>query len=257
MKGTFDTISRSEKQKSAIRSLWSPPIVVDDFLSSEELEVLRRKISGKESSDSHQGGKKESLVVAKMAGAELPLFFVRKMRKLVRDFRIRGLFAFDSNTPFMIHADSGLDPSKIPYKNFTFCLEDNIFDEQLVLYNAHSYFSVSINDLTKFVYSKAVLDDYKFLLATPDEFVASPNGEMATNAKPLLNKSEKEELLRHIPDVEKEKFDVVGLIPFVKNRLIVFDSCQLHSGSAKVPVQRSAMKRLIIFTEHTGDHGEK
>lgn len=187
-----------------------------------------------------------------MGVGDLPLFFVRKMRKLVKDFRIRSLFAFDSNTPFTIHTDSGLDPSKVSYRNFTFCLEDNRYEEQLVLYNARCSFSVSINDKQKFVYSKDVLDDYKFLVASPEEFVASPNAELIESSKSILSSAQMSHLLRQIPDVEKEKIEAIATIPFIKNRMIVFDSCQHHSGSALSDVQRSALKRMIIFTDFVG-----
>lgn len=250
--GNFGTLSRTDDQKLKIQSLWSAPVVIDNFLTEDELSALKAKISKQEHIDSHKGEKQESLLVAKMRGADLPLFFIRKMRRLVQGFRIRGLFAFDSNTPFMLHSDAGLDPNAIPFKNFTFCLEENRFDEQLVLFNAFSYFSVSINDLTKFVYSKDVLDDYKFLIATPDEFLASPNAFILKTSKSSMTVQEKNHLLRHIPLAEHQKFEVVETIKYARNRLIVFDSCQLHSGSSLATVERSAVKRMIIFTDYAG-----
>lgn len=243
--------TRTEEAKSLIRSLWSPPMVIDGFLTTAELQALQEKLRQTRAIDNHGSDRKNELVVTAPRPSELPLFFQRKIRRLIKNFRIRGLFAFDSNTPFMLHTDSGLDPNVIPYKNLTFCLEENVFDEQLVLYNARSYFSVSLNNLKDYVYSEDVVRDYKYISMTPEQFVASENVVMDPDAKEVLKGEEREFLIRHIDPELRASFKIVDKIRFEKNRMIVFDSCQLHSGSSLQTVEMQGQsKRMILFTEY-------
>ena len=258
MGGGINSRSRSEDSKSLIRSLWSPPIVIDNFLTDDEMTRLKVEIAEARQAESHRGQSETSLTVSTPRPSELPLFFQRKLRRMLPDFRIRSLFAFDSNTPFMLHTDSGLDPDVIPYKNMTFCLEENTFEEQLVLYNASCYFSVSINNLKDFVYSEDVVRSYNYLLATPEEFHASSNVVVDKSTPESVSLEHREHLIRHIdPDLRKS-FRVVDTIRFEKNRMIVFDSCQLHSGSSLIPVRATGVpKRMILFTEYRPKNGSR
>lgn len=243
--------TRTEEAKRLIRSLWSPPVVIDDFLTEDELKILQEKLRQTPMVESHGSERKNELVIAAPRPSELPLFFQRKIRRLVKDFRIRGLFAFDSNTPFMLHTDSGLNPGVIPYKNFTFCLEENTFDEQLVLYNAHSYFSISLNNLKDYVYSENVVRDYKYISMTPEQFLTSENVVLDSTARESVAGDEREHLIRHIDPSLRSSFRIVDKIRFERNRMIVFDSCQLHSGSSLQTVQMQGQsKRMILFTEY-------
>ena len=245
------TFERSEEAKSLIRSLWSPPVVIDGFLTDDELSALQEKLRSTGAVDNHGSDRKNELVVTAPRPSELPLFFQRKIRRLIKNFRIRGLFAFDSNTPFMLHTDAGMDSNVIPYKNFTFCLGENTFDEQLILYNARSYFSVSVNNLKDYVYSESVVRNYKYISMTPEQFVASENVVMDPQAKEIVTGDEREFLIRHIDPALRPAFKIVDKIRFEKNRMIVFDSCQLHSGSSLQPVQMQGQsKRMILFTEY-------
>lgn len=251
MTRTSQLLTRTEEAKSLIRSLWSPPIVIDDFLTPEELVAIQDKLRSTGSVDNHGSDRKNELVVTAPRPSELPLFFQRKIRRLAKNSRIRGLFAFDSNTPFMLHTDSGLDPNVIPYKNFTFCLEENAFDEQLILYNARSYFSVSLNNLKDYVYSENVVRNYKYESMTPEQFIASENVVVDHQASEIVAGEERDHLIRHIDPALRSSFKIVDKIRFEKNRMIVFDSCQLHSGSSLRPVQMQGQsKRMILFTEY-------
>ncbi len=251
MSGNINSLSRSEDDKRLIRSLWSPPVVIDGFLTDDELTQLKASLGKNRKSDKHQSGGKKSLSVSPLKSSDLPLSFQRKLKRALDNFRIRSLFAFDSNTPFMLHTDASLDNGIIPYKNMTFCLEENLFDEQLVLYNARSYFSVSINNHKDFVYSEDVVRNYQYLLATPEEFAASPNAQLDSSAVEIVSGADREHLIRHIDPAFRSSFKIVDKIRFEKNRMIIFDSCQLHSGSSLRPVETvGTEKRMIIFTEY-------
>lgn len=251
MSGNINSRSRSADARRLICSLWSPPVVIDGFLTDEEMTRLKAEIADSRNLESHIGKSKTSLTISTPRPSELPLFFQRKLRRALPDFRIRSLFAFDSNTPFMLHTDAGLDSEVIPYKNMTFCLEENTFEEHLILYNARCFFSVSINNLKDFVYSEDVVRNYKFLLATPEEFRTSSNAVIDDTALEAIVGERREHLIRHIdPDLRKN-FKIVDAIRFKKNRMIIFDSCQLHSGSSQLPVEATGVpKRMILFTEY-------
>ncbi len=200
--------------------------------------------------DSHVGQEGRNLEVRFVDEKKIPNIFFDKVKNYIENFTVKSLFAFKSNKPFTMHTDSGLKTDTIPYKNLTFCLEENHFQEHLVLFNARGYFSVSITDFKNFLYSKEVVENYNYLLATPEDFIKSLNAVISNDLAKSLSTEEKNKLLNHIPEELHSHFSVIDVIEFKYNRLIIFDSCQLHSGSSKVPVKLAEnLKRMIVFTE--------
>ncbi len=249
MTSTINTLSRSPLAKDQIKKLWSKPIIVDDFLSEQEMNELKSSILTSEKIHRHSSYENE-LEVRFLTKEKLPPILFQKLEIFLKSFSIKSIFAFDSNKPFMLHTDSGLRTDTLPYKNITFCLEKNSFSEQLVLYNAFGYFSTSITDFDSFAYSKEVVENYNYLLATPEEFVNSENCYIPKEHSIDQSNFNKNQLLAHIPSKLTSHFSIADVIEFKYNRLIIFDSCQLHSGSALKSVYLSEkMKRMTIFTE--------
>lgn len=250
MSSTINRLSRSELLKCKIRALWSPVIIIDDFLTSQEMLEVKCSFSQCARRESQSGQKSNKLDIIFPTVLTLPKFYLDKAREHIEDYNVKSVFAFDSNNPFMLHTDSGLKTDTIPYKNLTFCLEENAFEEQLVLFNAYAYFSVSITTFDYFPYSKETLENYNYLLATPEEFISSPNVVMLPTVTEFTEQEERKLLLRHIPETHTRPFKITKVIPYRYNRLIIFDSCQLHSGASKVPVGLTGRpKRMVTFTE--------
>jgi hypothetical protein len=247
---TINNLSRSESAKTKLKSLWSSAIVIDDFLTPQEMLEVKNSFSLCARKESHQGPNSNALNIVFPTESTLPSFYLNKAREHLSDFTVRSTFAFDSTAPFLLHTDSGLNTQLLPYKNLTFCLEENTFEEQLILFNAYSFFSTSITTFDYFSYSKATLENYNYLLSTPEDFVTSPNVYMPPPIEEPLGVEERRWLLRHIPETHSRPFQVKEVIPYRYNRMIIFDSCQLHSGSSKVPLSLMGQpKRMVTFTD--------
>lgn len=249
MSSTVNNLSRTEFSKSKIRSYWSPPIIIDNFLTPQEMLAVKESFSLCTKRERQQGQNTELNIIFPTEQT-LPTFYFNKIREHIENFSIRSIFAFDSNMPFLLHTDSGLNANMIPYKNLTFCLEENTFDEQLILFNAYGYFSISLTTFDYFTYSKEVLQNYDYLLSTPEDFVASPNAFIPPESVEPVSLAERSQLLRHIPEKHGKKFSIKEVIKYRYNRMIIFDSCQLHSGSSLRPVELSGcQKRMVTFTD--------
>lgn len=258
MENNLKTLQRAPELKLQVESLWSPPAVIDNFLNPEEFTELRNRIDVYANRIKHEGKCGSELEFTFVGPQDLPGFFHDKISALLPlKFRIRSIFVFDSNTPFLLHTDAGLNPRALPYKNIVYCLEENIFEEKVVLYNAWCHFSVSVNDPERLVYSREVLENHNYLQVTPAEFLASENTRIRSISQETIGLEERKRLLRHIPAQQHEHFQISETIDLEKNRLVYFDSCQLHSGSANSKlVRRANLKRIVIFTEiHEGNRG--
>ncbi len=247
---TINSLSRTESLKTKIRSLWSPAIIIDDFLTPQEMVSVKESFSLCTSKENHKGQNNNTLNIIFPTEQTLPAFYLNKVREHIKNFNVKNIFAFDSNAPFLLHTDSGLKTETIPYKNLTFCLEENNFEEQLILFNAYAYFSTSITTFDYFSYSKETLENYNYLLSTPEDFVSSANVFMPSSIQEPLTNAERKHLLRHIPEKHTQLFMIKEIIKYHYNRMIIFDSCQLHSGSSQVSVELIGKpKRLVTFTE--------
>lgn len=238
---------KSQYHIEQTKKLWSEPLIIDNFLNSEEMlritqfahTLQPKEILGK--SGYH-------LTVRYFLEESMPLFLRNKINEYLKGLFFRVCFFHDASYPFEIHCDSGLNDNSIPYKAMIYSFKEATDEESLILYDHYGLYSSSINYKNFRKFDKDLFEeDVGYKCFDPEEFKRSDHSVFFDKAPSLETPFE---YLSHIDQRLLQHFRVTHRIPYKFNRLIIFDSCQLHSGGVLERTGKlGEAKRLTLFSD--------
>ncbi len=207
---------RSESNIKEIESYWSSADVVDNFLSEKEVLWVQSVLEDGE--EERVQGLGDYLLTLKFFDAEdrLSLFIQEKLKERgLNDFEFREINHFKIERPYGVHSDAGKEAEEVPYKNLVIWLDASRDTGGLILFKQRTYFSWSM--------SNAYKENYNFIMnGTNPEYIAGYNSSFA------IDPHIKETLLAHVHEADLIGLEIEQVVPYQKNRAVIFDSCQLH-----------------------------
>lgn len=204
-----------------IRSLWSSPLVLDDFLSDSELEVLK-ELRDKKSLEKNIYGQAADAFFVNPCWEKIEPIMGDRLKALLGDFIVTEGSYFSTRNPFTLHADTGKDTEAILYKGILIPLEVEpqdtptctIFFKQRWLGMAANFYK-GCTEVPVCRYNDDIFDYSE---------VVGFNGE-----KPF-DREVFEEYLSHAQYSTLTGLDVDAIVEWRPRRVIIFDRCQLHSS---------------------------
>lgn len=235
MKLKFETPIRSDANKQAIQSLWSPPKVQDEFLNFDEMGLLKSmmKYGDYEMVPGHGNFKLEMLYLTGLENVEALLRKKLEPYKL-EPYYFREILQFKIEKPFNLHSDGGRDSNEVPYKNLVIWLDAS--DKNmggLVLFKQHTYFSWSLTN--------TYADNSNFIMeGSNSEYIVN------YNSSAIIEPELRKKFLYHVPDRDLIGLEIERCVSYAANRAVLFDSCQLHTTAS--PPSNSGWKIGIMVS---------
>lgn len=204
-----------------IRSLWSSPLVLDNFLTESELQVLK-ELRDKKAQEKNIYGKAADAVFVNPCWGRVEPIIGDRLRSLLGDFIVTEGNFFSTRNPFTLHADTGKDPEAILYKGVLIPLEVEpqeiptftIFFKQRWLGLAANFYK-GCTEAPECRYNDDIFD-YSEVIGFKGE---TP-----------FDRDVFDEYLSHAEYSTLTGLEVDEIVEWRPGRVIIFDRCQLHSS---------------------------
>ena len=204
-----------------IKSLWSPLLVLDDFVSDSELQLLR-DLRDQRALEKNIYGRIAEAHFVNPCWEAVSQFMGDRLHAILGDFIVEEGNFFSTRYPFTVHADTGREEEAILYKAILVCLEVEpqdtptytIFFKQRWLGLAANFYK-GCSEVPDCRYNDDIFDYSK---------VIDVNGER------LFDRDIFETYLKHAEYSSLTGLDVDEIVEWRPGRVIIFDRCQLHSS---------------------------
>jgi len=204
-----------------IKSLWSPPLVLDDFLSPAELERLK-ELRDEEARQKQIYGKTAEAFFVNPCWQQVESFLGDRLRDVIGDFIVTEGNFFSTRYPFTVHADTGRDAAAILYKAILIPLEVTPAETPtFTIFFKQRWLGLAANF-------------YKGCTEVPDcrynDDIFDYSEVLDLNGETLFDRAVFEEYLCHADYSTLTGLEVDAIVEWRPGRVIFFDRCQLHSS---------------------------
>lgn len=213
---------RSETNLQKLKSLWSKPIVIDDFITPQEAAWIRSELkNGEHEVVQGLGDFKLELTFLTETPSVIE-FFAKKLKPYnLKPVIFREINHFIIERPYNVHSDGGRDAEEIPYKNLVVWLDAGTDAGGLVLFKQYTHFSWSLTN--------SYAENYNFIMdGAQKEFIENYNPQ----AK--IDQEQRSQFLAHVPDKDLKGLEIECCVPYQQWRAVLFDSCQLHTTASQI-----------------------
>jgi len=230
-----------------IRNLESPPQVIENFISTEEIDQFLKLY---EKLPVAVNNLKQKVIKKRWLdgfGKELEILFKSKLKSIIGEFKMDNLITEDgkecfglfqeSHNPLKLHVDAGFNLKDLIYKQTLIPLSE--YGETIIFKNRYYGFS------TSFTKDEKELAEHK-----PENYKKGKNARSNEHLNLFANKSfdqdNYEKYLRH-EDIENLKGLEVELIyKWNLGDLLIFDRTHLHCSSSNIKNKKVG---LTTFTK--------
>ncbi len=206
-------------------SLLSDPILIENFITPEEVEELK-KIELSKPASSREGrpsAEYTEVTFNNWEEAEKNLL-QQRLQQVLGDFQVWGGNYFSTSVPYLPHVDTGANISEANYKNIVIPLQTYpagklthlVLFKQRYFGNNTGFYGSGVGGVSEFTCNESLYDYSAILNLEPNHQIDSQI------LKTRLN---------HVNHLNLKGLSISQIIPWKVGSCIIFDSAQIHCSS--------------------------